>query len=336
MPPSDSGSNPTVGVLLTNIGTPAAPTARALRPYLAQFLSDRRVIEWPRWLWLPILYGIVLLLRPARSARLYRNIWTPEGSPLLVIARLQAEGIARRLQERTSTRVYTAVGLRYGQPSIAEGLHRLRTHGAQHILVFPLFPQYSAATTASAFDAVFDTLKTWRHVPAVRSISSYHLHPAYLDALAASLRAHRAGHGAPNRLLFSFHGIPQSQSAAGDPYADQCRQTAQEVAARLDLPADAWALAFQSRFGMETWLQPYTDETLQAWGAEKLSRVDVLCPGFSADCLETLDEIGREARHTYEEAGGRGFAYVPALNDRPEHLDALATIAAEELQGWIG
>ncbi len=322
------------GVLLTNIGSPQAPTFWALRRYLAEFLSDPRIVELPRWLWLPILHAILLNLRPARSARLYRNIWTADGAPLTAMMRRQAAGLRERLAQWLGGPPPVALGMRYGQPSIAAGLRELRAGGARRIPIFPLFPQFSATTTGTSLDAAFAELRRWRWLPELRTLQHYHDHPAYLAALTESVRAFWAQHGRPRRLLFSFHGIPRGYSMRGDPYRGECQQTAELAAGQLGLSPDEWALSFQSRFGPAEWLKPYTDELLADWGRAGARDVQVICPGFSADCLETLDEIAREARHTFEAAGGRGFAYIPALNDRPAHLDALAAIAAPHLQGW--
>lgn len=330
-----TSGNPSCGILLTNIGSPAAPTPSALRPYLAEFLGDPRIIELPRWLWLPILHGIILTTRPSRSARLYQNIWTEHGSPLIHITEQQAEGIATRLRATLDTEVRVEIGMRYGQPSIAGALQRLQAAGINRVLVLPLFPQYSATTTAATFDAVFDELKQWRHVPELRTLNHYHWHTAYLDAITKSIRAHWAEHGKPQRLLFSFHGVPKIYIDRGDPYQEQCKQTASLIARQLQLNEGEWAISFQSRFGPVEWLQPYTDDTLQQWGSEKLTSAQVVCPGFSADCLETIDEVGREGKHAYDSAGGTGFAYIPALNACPAHLDALTQIILPHLHGWI-
>jgi len=323
-----------IGVLLTNIGTPAAPTQAALRPYLAEFLSDPRIVELPRWLWLPILHGVLLNLRPARSARLYQNIWTEQGSPLLVTIKGQADGLRRGLAARLGDPPLVAVGMRYGHPSIAEGLRELRAAGARRLLVFPLFPQYSATTTATTFDAVFDELKTWRWMPEIRTVGHYHDHPAYLAALAESVHEYWATHDRPSRLVFSFHGIPARYARAGDPYPQECQATARLVADQLDLSADDWRVSFQSRFGPVEWLKPYTDELLAELGRNGVKGVHVVCPGFSADCLETLDEIEREGRRGFEEAGGRDFHYIPALNARPEHIATLVEVALAHVEGW--
>ena len=318
------------GLLLTNLGTPDAPTTPALRRFLREFLSDPRVIELPRWKWLPILYLFVLTLRPGKSAALYKNIWTPEGSPLLTIPKQQAAA----QQARFGDRIRVAVGMRDGNPSIASALDELEEAGCRRVLVLPLFPQYSASTTASTYDACFDALKAKRWLPEVRTIMSYHDEPAYLDAVAASIREFWRENGEPQKLLVSFHGIPLRYSRAGDPYRAHCEATGQALAQRLGLPDERWRLCFQSRFGKEEWLQPYTDETLRAWGQEKLESVDTVCPGFSADCLETLDEMGRENREEFARAGGGRYRYLPALNARPDHIDALARVVERNLKGW--
>ena len=326
---------PQVGILLCNTGTPAAPTAQALRPYLKQFLSDRRIIEWSRWFWWPLLHGIILNTRPARSARLYQRIWTPQGSPLLQMMKEQAEGMRGRILTHTSLHIPVVPGMRYGEPSIAAGLRQLRDQGVRRILIFPLFPQYSATTTASMFDAVFDELKQWRWLPEIRTIAHYHDHPGYITALAHSVRATWATTGQPEQLLFSYHGIPQSYFLKGDPYYCECQKTSRLVADQLGLSETQWQVTFQSRFGPEEWLRPYTDVTLTEYGAQKCNSLQVICPGFSSDCLETVDEIDHEGRKSYEEAGGRNFHYIPALNAQPEHLDLLATLALNHLQGWL-
>lgn len=324
-----------LGILMCNTGTPAAPTSTAVRTYLAQFLGDQRIIEAPRWLWWPILHGIILNIRPARSAQLYKRIWTEHGSPLLNIVRAQAKGLQAKLLAATQIEIPVAVGMRYGEPSIGAGLRDLRTQGARRILVLPLFPQYSATTTAAIFDAVFAELRNWRWVPELRTVAHYHDYPAYIAALANTVREARMQQGQPERLLFSFHGIPQSYFLKGDPYYCECHKTARLVAESLNLKENAWQVSFQSRFGPAAWLQPYTDKTLEAWGQEQLSSLHVICPGFAADCLETLDEINHEGHLTYTQAGGKGFHYLPALNLRSDHLAALTEIALQHLQGWL-
>jgi ferrochelatase len=306
------------GILLVNLGTPDAPTTKALRSYLAEFLWDKRVTELPRWFWWLVLHGVILRIRPASSARLYEKVWTENGSPLLSISKAQAEILQQKLGEEFKV----VLAMRYGNPSIASGLEELRN--VERIIILPLYPQYASATTGSSFDAIANVLKTWRRVPDLRFISHYHDHSAYINALIAQIKAYWNEHGVPEKLLFSFHGIPKRFAIAGDPYGDQCHTTAKLVA--LGLEIENWELVFQSRFGREEWLQPYTDHRLIALAKEGIKRVDVVCPGFSADCLETLDEINRENREIFLEAGGEEFHYIPALNDSDEHIEALVKI----------
>ena len=322
-----------LGVLLTNLGTPDAPTPAALRRYLGEFLWDPRVVELPRPLWWLILHGIILPLRPARSARKYQTIWTEAGSPLLAISRQQRTALADTLAQRLPGPVHVALGMRYGNPSIAAALADLRAAGARRLLVLPLYPQYSAATVASTFDAVSAELQRWRWLPELRFITHYHDDPAYLDALATHIAAAR-GEQPAERLLFSFHGLPQRNLLAGDPYHCQCHKTARLVAERLGLSATQWAVAFQSRFGRAEWLQPYTSELLAVWARAGVSSVDVVCPGFAADCLETLEEIALENRQVFLEAGGTTYRYLPALNDDPGHIAALAGLVERHAAGW--
>lgn len=322
------------GVLITNLGTPAAPTSAAVRRYLAEFLSDPRVVELPRWLWLPILHAVILRLRPRRSAAAYRQIWTDEGSPLLVNAKRQARALEDMLSQRWRGQVKVALGMRYGEPSIAAALQRLADWGARRVLVLPLYPQYSATTTASTYDAVFRALAGERRMPDLRFVSQYHEHPGYIDALAVSVAAAREQNGDHGRLLFSFHGLPQRYCDDGDPYYGQCLETARLVAARLQEAPDNWAVAFQSRVGKQKWLQPYTESLLCEWGKSGVRRVQVLCPGFSADCLETLEEIAIRAAALFRSCGGESLHYIAALNDRPEHITALANIAIGHTRDW--
>jgi ferrochelatase len=328
----DRGGTGTTGVLLSNLGTPDQPTPPAVRRYLREFLSDPRVVSLPRWLWLPLLNGIILQVRPRRSARLYEGVWTPEGSPLLVTARRQLQAL--RVRFAGDKRLVFALGMRYGSPSIAGALEELRAAGAEHLLVVPLYPQYSSATTASTFDAVARALKGWIRVPELRVVADYHAEPWYIRALADSIRDAWRQQPAGERLLFSFHGMPRRTQQAGDPYHDQCQRTARLVATELGLAADRWLVAFQSRFGYEEWLQPYTDQTLRAWGGSHVASVDIVCPGFSADCLETLEEIAVMNRDLYVEASGGRFRYIPALNERPDHIDGLAELIRSQIQGW--
>jgi ferrochelatase len=324
----------TLGVLITNLGTPDAPTPEALRRYLGEFLWDPRVIEMPRPLWWLILHGIILRIRPRRAARAYETVWSSAGSPLLAISQRQTEALQRALTDTLPGPVKVALGMRYGNPSIASALEELRAANVRRLLVLPLYPQYSATTSASTFDAIADVLKRWRWLPDVRFVSHYHDHPAYLDAVAGSIRAHRDRHPGEAKLLFSFHGLPKRYLLAGDPYHCECHATARLVAERLDLSPDAWQLAFQSRFGREEWLKPYTDHLLTAWGKAGIERVQVVCPGFSADCLETLEEIAEQNREVFLRAGGKQYEYIPALNDSAEHIAALTRIIREQSGGW--
>ena len=314
------------GVLLTNLGTPDAPTPSALRKYLAQFLSDPRVIETPRWLWWFILHGVILRLRPRRSAKAYRKVWTEAGSPLLAITEKQCGAIRAELERGGASSLRVEFGMRYGNPSIRSALEKLQGCNIRKLIILPLYPQYSAATTASTFDAVAGVLKTWRHIPQLRMITGYHDNPGYIDALAQSVRSHWAQSGNPDRLLFSFHGLPRSYVVAGDPYEDECRASARLVARELGLDEGLWEVAFQSRFGPREWLQPYTDKLLQEWGSGGIGNVHVICPGFAADCLETLEEIEMQNRELFLSAGGKNFSYIPALNDSPRHIAALCNI----------
>lgn len=323
-----------VGVLVTNLGTPDAPTSRALRRYLREFLGDPRVVEAPRLVWWVVLNLIVLPFRPRRSAALYRSIWTTEGSPLLVTSRSQTRELAERLERSLGHPLPVALGMRYGNPSIRSALRELAEAGCDRILVLPLYPQYSGSTTGSTFDAIGMELEGWRSVPGLRTVRSYATDDGYIAALAASVRSHWECHGRGERLLMSFHGIPQRYEKEGDPYASECRATAKALAAELDLEPQRWIMTFQSRFGREPWLQPYTDETLMEWGRAGIGPVDTICPGFSADCLETLEEMAITNRKLYEGVGGEGYRYIPALNDRPDHLDALAAIAVRHLKEW--
>ncbi|HHC73307.1 MAG TPA: ferrochelatase [Thiotrichales bacterium] len=315
-----------IGLLITNLGTPDAPTPSAVRRYLAEFLSDPRVVEMPRLLWLPILHGVILRIRPRRVAQAYAAIWEAEGSPLLSGTRSLAEGVERLLEG-----VAVEVGMRYGNPSLAEGLERLRGRGAERVLVLPLYPQYSATTTGTTFDAIAGVLRGWRRIPALRFVADYHDHPAWIGALADSLRGSLREE---ERLLLSFHGLPRRYVEAGDPYAEQCRRSATLLVQRLGLAEDRWQLAFQSRFGREPWLEPYTDRTLERWAREGTRSVAVACPGFPVDCLETLEEIAMQNRDLFLQAGGESYRYLPALNDTPGHVAALAEIVRQELAGW--
>lgn len=323
-----------LGVLMLNLGTPDAPTPNAVRRYLAEFLNDPRVVEVPRPLWWLILHGVILRVRPARSARAYQAVWTDRGSPLLDIALRQAAGLQERLSVGDGTNVRVELGMRYGNPSVAGALNRLKADSVRRLLVLPLYPQYSGTTTASSFDAVTEELSTWRWLPEIRFVNHYHDFPAYIDALVESIRQAWAAKGEPERLLFSFHGIPKRYFTAGDPYHCHCHKTARMVVDRLGLEDDRWLVSFQSRVGRDEWLQPYTDETLKLWGRDGVGSVHVIAPGFAADCLETLEEIKVENRRYFLEAGGQGYYFIPCLNDAPAHLDMLAQLVVRHTCGW--
>jgi protoporphyrin/coproporphyrin ferrochelatase len=332
-PPYRHGSPARTAVLLVNLGTPDAPNAPALRRYLAEFLSDPRVVEIPRLVWWPILHGVILRTRPARSAAKYATVWTPEGSPLAVWTQRQTAGLRERLRER-GHRVLVRHAMRYGQPAIPDVLETLRAEGATRVLVLPLYPQYAGATTASVADKVMQWAAKARRMPELRFVGEYHDDPGYIGALAERVQAHWQAHGRGEKLLLSFHGVPHRSLLLGDPYHCQCHKTARLLAERLGLPREQVVLTFQSRFGKAKWLEPYTEPTLRALAAEGLKRVDVICPGFTADCLETLEEIADEAREAFLEAGGEQFHYIECLNDQPRWLDALSDLAERHLQGW--
>ena len=327
------GTAPRTAVLLVNLGTPDAPTAPALRRYLAEFLSDPRVVEIPRLLWWPILHGIILRTRPAKSAAKYASVWLPDGSPLAVWTARQASLLDEALQSR-GHRVIVRRAMRYGQPAIAATLDALRAEGVTRVLVLPLYPQYAAATTASVSDAVLAWAVAARRMPELRFVGEYHDHPGYIDALAAQVREHWLAHGHGERLVLSFHGVPQRSLLLGDPYHCQCLKTARLLAERLALAPAQMIVTFQSRFGKARWLEPYTEPTLRELAASGVKSVDVMCPGFAGDCLETLEEIAQEARDAYLEAGGERFSYISCLNDRADWIDALASVAEQHLQGW--
>jgi ferrochelatase len=332
-PPFRHGSSSRTGILLANLGTPDAPTPAAVRRYLAEFLSDPRVVEIPPLLWKPILHGIVLRVRPAKSAAKYASIWTPEGSPLLVWTEKIAKLLTGYLGER-GHRVVVRAAMRYGNPSIASQLDALKADGCGRVLVLPLYPQYAGPTTASVFDAVYAWARTVRSVPELRFVNRYHDDRAYVDALVASVRAHWQTNGQGDRLVLSFHGVPERTLQLGDPYHCECRKTARLLGERLGLAPDRLLVTFQSRFGKAKWLEPYTEPTLRELAASGVKSVDVMCPGFATDCLETLEEIDQEAREAFLAAGGQTFHYIPCLNDRHEWIAALAGVAMRHLQGW--
>jgi protoporphyrin/coproporphyrin ferrochelatase len=332
-PPYEHGSAAQVGVLLCNLGTPDAPTPKALRTYLREFLSDPRVVEIPRPIWWLILHGIILRVRPAKSAKKYQSIWLPQGSPLKVWSDKQALMLRGYLGQQ-GLNVQVACAMRYGNPSIASQLDALKAQGCTRILVLPLYPQYAAATTASVCDAVNAWATHRRNLPELRFVRNYHDEPLYIAALAASVRAHWQTHGRGEQLVMSFHGVPERSLHLGDPYHCECYKTARLLGEALGLTPAQYQVTFQSRFGKAKWLQPYTEPTLVALAQKGVQRVDVICPGFTSDCLETLEEINQEAREAFLHAGGKQFDYIPCLNDQHPWLHALTHIAKQHVQGW--
>jgi len=330
---SDGGGAP-LGVLLVNLGTPDSPSVADVRRYLREFLWDPRVVELARPVWWLVLNLVILTTRPQRSAKAYAKVWTDAGSPLMVISRKQHAALQARLETQAGSPVTVALAMRYGQPGIASGLKELRDAGVRRVLVLPLYPQYSATTTASIVDAVADELRHWRELPELRFVNDYHQHPAYICALADSVRRYWSVHGEPDKLLLSFHGIPQAYVDAGDPYASQCYKTAELLVAALELPVDRWQLSFQSRLGPKQWLQPYTDHTLEALAAEGVRNVHVVCPGFSVDCLETLEEVAMENRHIFLAAGGEQYGYIECLNEHASHIQLFSELVAQHTRGW--
>jgi ferrochelatase len=323
-----------LGVLLVNSGTPASLATRDVRHFLKGLLSDPRVVELPRALWLPILYGFILPFRPARVARKYERIWTEEGSPLVAIStRLRSE-LTRALAQRLSGRISVEIGMLYSPPSVGDALRTLSDAGAEQLLVVPLFPQYSGATTGAVHDGVSRELSGWRRVPQLRYVGDYHDDAGYIEALRVSVAEQWAVHGRTSHLVMSFHGIPLRYTEAGDPYFRRCQETARRLAAALGLGEDEWTAAFQSRFGAAEWLKPYTIDFISGLPRRGVSDITVVCPGFAVDCLETLEEIAIENRDAFMAAGGRKFLYVPALNARPAHAQVLADLIARNGQGW--
>jgi ferrochelatase len=329
----EHGGPAKLGVLLANLGTPSAPTRSAVRQFLAEFLGDPRVIELPRWLWLTALHGVILQIRPQRSAHAYKQIWTPEGSPLLHHCQQLGAQLNKQLVARFGERVCVEIAMTYGAPSISLALAKLRAAGMQRLLVLPLYPQYSATSTGSVFDRVSAELQRWRWVPELRFVTQYHDHPNYVAALGASITTHWATHPR-HHLLFSFHGLPRSYMLAGDPYYCQCLKTARLVAEQLDLLPDEWSVAFQSQVGREEWLRPYTDQVLMQYAASDRKHLTLACPGFAVDNLETLEEIAIRNRALFLEHGGQSYDYVPALNASQPHVELLCELVSNHIQGW--
>jgi len=321
------------GILMVNLGTPEAPTAKALRPYLKQFLGDPRVVEVPRPIWWLILNGIILPFRAPKSAKAYAEVWTEEGSPLLVNNRRLAEKLAGNLsQDRPEIKLELAMS--YGKPSIPDALDRLQAANVQRLLVLPMYPQYSATTTASVFDQVTGWMQNQRWFPELRFINDFYRQESWQDAIVNSIRTFQSAHGKPDKLLFSFHGIPKRNLLAGDPYHCQCKFSARHIAMRLGLSDEEWMVTFQSRLGKAEWLKPYTDKTLEELGHSGVKNLQVVCPGFSIDCLETLEEIAMEGKEEFIEAGGEDLKYIPCLNDSDEHVAVLRELCLNHGQGW--
>jgi ferrochelatase len=323
-----------IGVLLVNLGTPDAPSYFAVQRYLREFLGDRRVINTSRLIWLPLLYGVILPLRPLRTARKYRKIWLPEGSPLAVYSRRLAAKVGRALQAEFGDRACVELGMTYGNPSIAEAVHSLQERNVRKLLVLPLYPQYCSSTTGSVFDRTSQALRRWRWLPETRFVNDYYHEAGYIDALAARIEQHWAGVGRRSHLLFSYHGIPAAYVADGDPYRAQAEATTRLVTARLGLSPDQWSHCYQSRFGSVEWLQPYTEDTLKALAGRGVRELTVASPSFAVDCLETLEEVAMEYRDKFLALGGERLTLVPALNDDDRHAQVLAGIVKNHLQGW--
>ncbi|WP_215782463.1 ferrochelatase [Paludibacterium sp. B53371] len=324
---------PRTGVLLLNLGTPDAPTPSALRRYLKEFLSDRRVIEIPRLLWWPLLNGVILNVRPRQSARKYASIWREQGSPLLVETQAQTEAVRQALATRGLDNLLVMCAMRYGNPSIPAALAEMRRQHVDQLVVVPLYPQYSAASTGSALDGVFAELMKDRNMPAVRTVRHFHDHPGYIAALAGQIEQDWQQHGRPDVLVMSFHGMPKFTLERGDPYFCECQKTARLLAEALHLPAEAWRISFQSRFGRTEWLKPYTVEVVRELAEAGTARVDVVCPGFVADCLETLEEIAVEVREVFHQYGGGMYRYLPCLNSNSQWIQVLTDIIQSQLQG---
>jgi len=333
-PAHTHGALPRSAIVLVNLGTPDAPTRSAVKRYLKQFLSDPRVVEIPRLVWWFILNLIILPFRSGASAKKYQMIWTREGSPLKVHTQQQADLLGEALQERGHEGVQVRMAMRYGSPSLPEVLDALKAEGCDRIVVLPAYPQYSGTTTGSIWDAVFAHYKNIRNVPELRLVKHYHDHDGYVDALHDTVRAHWEAHGRGQKLIMSFHGVPKRTLMLGDPYYCECQKTARLLAARLRLSPDDYLVTFQSRFGKAEWLQPYTAPTVAELARQGIQRVDVICPGFTSDCLETLEEISMEVKHDFEAAGGKEFHYIPCLNEAPTWIVGLAEIAEQHLIGW--
>lgn len=329
-----SENNQTIGVLLSNLGTPDSPSVSDVRRYLKEFLSDPRVVNMPKLLWWPMLNFVILNTRPKRSARAYAKIWTDKGSPLLSISQQQAGALQRALDEQQQL-FQVELAMRYGSPSIAAGLRSLEEKGIQKVVVLPLYPQFSDTTTSSTADAIQHVTSKLARPPVINFIQYYYDHPAYIEALANSVRKVWSEQGRAEKLLMSFHGIPQDYADAGDPYPAQCRQTAKRLASALKLDDQEWVLTFQSRLGPKQWVQPYTDKTLETMAQSGLKNIQVICPGFSADCLETLEEIQMENREVFLGSGGEAYQYIPCLNSDAEHIQMMVSLVLGQSRDWL-
>ena len=318
--------NNRTGILITNLGTPDEPETASVRRYLREFLSDPRVVEIPKLLWMIILHGIILRVRPARSARLYKDIWSAEGSPLLAIGKRQRDRLEQLLRENGQQDYELQLAMRYGNPSIRDALRAFQQQGIHRVVVLPLYPQYAGPTTGSTFDMVADEFKQWRWVPELHFINSYHDHPLYIEALANSIRKHVAEHGKPQKLVLSYHGMPRRNLMLGDPYHCHCQKTTRLVMQQLGFAEDEFITTFQSRFGKAEWLKPYTDATLASLPGQGVKDVAIISPAFSADCLETIQELDQENREIFMEAGGEQYRYIPCLNDDDEHIRLMAEL----------
>ncbi|WP_337919936.1 ferrochelatase [Vibrio cholerae] len=309
-----------LGILLANLGTPQAPTSQAVKAFLSQFLHDQRVVDMSRWLWCPLLHGIILPTRSPKVAKLYQSIWMDEGSPLMVYSRRQRDKLAELSQRPVE------LGMTYGEPSLLEGVRKLQQQGVEQIVVLPLYPQYSATTTAAVFDGLAKALRQLPVVPELHFIRDYHDHPLYIQALAKSVRASWLQHGQGDLLLCSYHGIPKRYAQNGDIYPEHCQKTTELLAQALGLPQDKVMMTYQSQFGKEEWLQPYTDKTMEALPRQGIKKLDVICPAFSVDCLETLEEIAEQNQEIFLHSGGEAFHYVPCLNDSQSHIELMAAL----------
>jgi protoporphyrin/coproporphyrin ferrochelatase len=334
-PAFSHGTPAKTGILLINLGTPDAPTAQAVRPYLKEFLGDPRVVEIPRAIWWLILNGIILNTRPKKSAAKYAKIWMPEGSPLRVHTEKQTSLLQGYLSQRTKAPFVVDYAMRYGNPSIASVLRKLKEQNCQRILVVPMYPQYAASSSGTAFDIVFAEILKMRNTPALRTIKNFHDNPGYIKALANNINDYWMKNGRPEKLVMSFHGLPQFSLDKGDPYHCECHKTGRLLAQELGLKPEQYFISFQSRFGKAEWLKPYTTATLQELGKKKTKRVDVVCPGFVADCLETLEEIAMEGKEDFQHAGGGEYHYIPCLNERNDWMHALTDLVMDNLQGWL-